>query len=142
MGDPRNSVMLRVVPGVLFGLALSGAVATAACAHAARAISFKADLQPILDENCVACHQSGSAEQGLVLEDGKAHQDIVRVRSHQAKLSLVTPGTPDASYLLRKLEGSHVKAGGSGARMPLGDPLGPKQIMMFRTWIADGAKNN
>jgi mono/diheme cytochrome c family protein len=149
--DGRPKIAMRwAVPGVLVAIAAIGAACTsntvaavpAADGGTGRAISFKTDLQPILDENCVACHQSGSAEQGLVLEDSKAHADLVRVPSHEAKLALVTPGAPEASYLLRKLEGSHIEAGGSGARMPLGDPLDPKQVMMFRKWIAAGAENN
>src|SRR6266404_3585185 len=31
---------------------------------------FAERIQPILDANCVACHQTGSAQQGLVLEAG------------------------------------------------------------------------
>lgn len=52
----------------------------------------------------------------------------------------VSAGDPDASYLVRKLEGA---AGITGARMPLGGPpLDPALIANVRAWITAGAQNN
>jgi hypothetical protein len=52
----------------------------------------------------------------------------------------VNPGDPDASYLVRKLEGA---PGISGDRMPLGGaPLGAALIADVRAWIAAGAAND
>ena len=140
MRGKNTAVCLAAGLAAFFGAACtSGRIAQTS---PAKMVSFKADLQPILNENCVACHQEGSAEEGLILEDGKAHAHLVRAASHESKLALVAPGAPEASYLLLKLEGSHIRAGGSGARMPLGDPLDAKQVAMFRSWIAAGAANN
>ncbi len=105
-------------------------------------VSYRRDIQPIFDENCVACHQTGSAEQGLVLEGDKAFQGIVRVPSKESKLALVSPGQPDQSYLLAKLAGAQAKVGGHGAQMPLGDPLSPAKVQLVRNWIAAGAPRN
>jgi hypothetical protein len=53
----------------------------------------------------------------------------------------VAPGKPDESYLVMKLEGTHIAGGGSGSHMPFGGaPLPPETIAKFRTWIEKGAK--
>jgi mono/diheme cytochrome c family protein len=104
--------------------------------------SFRIDIQPLLNENCVACHQTGSAQQGLALEPGKAYGNLVGAKSRESKLMLVSPGQPNASYLLNKLDGTHLKAGGMGQQMPLGDPLTAAQIAQIRAWITQGAPRN
>jgi hypothetical protein len=51
-------------------------------------------------------------------------------------LDLVEPGDPDASYLIRKLEGTATV----GGQMPLfGVPLDQDTIDTIRQWISDGA---
>jgi hypothetical protein len=117
-------------------------LAPASLAANGTAVSYERDIQPIFDENCVACHQTGSAEQGLVFEGGKSFDNIVRVPSKEAKLLLVSPGNPDQSYLLVKLAGTQAKAGGHGAQMPLGDPLSAAKIALVSNWIAAGAPRN
>jgi mono/diheme cytochrome c family protein len=104
--------------------------------------TFSAAVQPILTDNCVACHQARSAQLGLVLEEGESFAHLVGRKSRQAPLALVKPGKPDESYLIRKLEGSHLKGGGSGVRMPLGTPLDAQSINTIRQWVAGGAKND
>jgi len=55
-------------------------------------------------------------------------------------LQRVSPNNPDASYLIRKLEGG---PGISGSRMPPGGPFIPAaNIQRIRDWITDGAPNN
>ena len=104
--------------------------------------TFKATVQPIFDANCVACHQSGAATQGLNLEGGISYAALVNRRSTQSELMLVTPKAPDSSYLLLKVLGTHGGAGGKGARMPIGGTLAPGDVRVLRDWIAAGAKDN
>jgi|GEM_PF-585353 len=65
---------------------------------------------------------------------------LVNVASLQVGgLDRVTPGDPDNSYIIQKLEGTAA----AGARMPLGGPfLNQATINMVRQWISDGALNN
>ncbi len=123
-------------------LAATVAVGQTAIKKPTSGVSYSRDIQPIFDENCAACHQTGSAEQGLVLAGDKAFQGIVRVPSKESKLDLVSPGQPDQSYLLAKLAGTQVKVGGHGAQMPLGDPISPAKVQLVRSWIAAGAPRN
>ena len=82
--------------------------------------SFAKRIQPILDANCVACHQTGSAQQGLVLEAGSSYRNLVGKKSQQSSLDLVHPGAADLSYLVHKLRGSQLSMHGSGAQMQIG----------------------
>ena len=100
------------------------------------------DLQPIFNNNCVVCHQ-GQGQGGLTLEPSKAYANLVNVPSTESPLKRVTPGSPDQSYLVAKLNGTQVQAGGSGAQMPFNSPpLPAAQIDLVKTWITQGAPNN
>ncbi len=103
--------------------------------------SFSRQIQAILDANCVACHQAGAAQQGLVLESGAAYANVGK-RSAEASMNLIEPGSPDSSYLFHKVNGTHLEANGQGARMPLGGALEAADIEAIRLWILGGAKNN
>ena len=98
------------------------ALAVSQTASSANAI-FERDIQPILDANCVSCHQTGATSQGLNLEAGKAYGSLVSRKSSEADAMLVAPGSPDTSYLLAKILGTQGQAGGKGARMPIGGSL-------------------
>ncbi len=107
-----------------------------------RQISFKADVQPLFDNYCVACHQTGAAQQGLVLEEGLGRQRIVGIASSQAAMPLVTAGDPQKSYLLDKLNGTHLARGGNGTAMPPEGRLEAAAIALIEGWIAQGAIDN
>lgn len=105
-------------------------------------VSFKNQVQPIFDYNCVACHQAGSAQEGLILEEGKSYANIVGKNSHESDKLLVSPGSADSSYLIKKIEGTHLAVNGRGARMPLGGSLEEAEIATVRKWVETGAINN
>ena len=126
---------------VLIGLGL-GALSTIAFAQAG-APSFSRDIAPILKTRCATCHLTGKEAGNVQLIPATAYANLVGVKSAESPLVRVAPGKPDASYLIRKIEGTHIAAGGKGARMPFGaPPLPAAQIALFRTWIAQGAKKN
>ena len=136
--------MRRLSPGFrATGLALlvTSLYAFDVRAQGTEAPSFSRQVQPIFDANCVACHQTGAAQQGLVLESSASYA-IVGKRSSEAPMGLVVPGAPDASYLLQKVKGTQLKANGRGDRMPLGGMLEEGDVETIRRWILGGAKNN
>ena len=104
--------------------------------------SFKNDVQPIFNANCVVCRQGSGAPEGLILEDGKAYGSIVGRPSRQAPLPLITPRSVTSSYLLHKLAGTQTSAHGRGERMPLGSDLNPAEFATIRDWVLAGAKDN
>lgn len=105
---------------------------------------FSRDVQPILDANCVQCHALEIAQAELVLEDGISYDMLVRHPSTESALMRVAPGAPGESYLLLKLKGAHLEAGGTGLGMPLTEgnytPLPEPAIAAIESWIAAGAQ--
>ncbi|MFV8752535.1 hypothetical protein ACNOYE_18465 [Nannocystaceae bacterium ST9] len=106
------------------------------------ALSYAADIQPIWDANCVtACHVAGGNAAAVLDLSGNAYAAIVDVGSGQALgKKLVAPGSSTDSYLIAKLEGNQVAAGGSGGTMPSGaDMLSAETIQLVADWIDAGA---
>jgi hypothetical protein len=65
---------------------------------------------------------------------------VNRASVERPGLQRVTPGDPDNSYLIHKLEG---RPGIVGQRMPLRGPFRTDgQVQIVRRWIQLGARNN
>lgn len=108
--------------------------------------SLNFDVQPVFDSYCVQCHMLEVAQAGLVLENGEAYANLVDVKSSQSDLMRVHPENAEASYLARKLLGTHVEAGGSGSGMPLTEmghrPLKDQDLKVIIDWIKQGGQDN
>lgn len=92
---------------------------------------------------CVTCHtdQGRNPAGGLNLA-ADPYNALVNVASRQRPaLMRVTPGDPENSYLIQKLEGASTIA---GARMPQSGPpyLTDGQLLVIKRWIAIGAPRN
>ena len=97
--------------------------------------------QNVLSAICIECHTGAGAPEGLRLDQANAFNNLVNVKSVEAPDSFrVAPGNPDASYIIRKLEGG---PGIIGAQMPfLRPPLSQTTINAIRVWISQGAPQN
>jgi hypothetical protein len=135
-------VTMLAVSVMLLAACGSGSNTTSATTSSS-GVSFTMDIQPIFNNYCVVCH-AGAGQAGLTLEPNLSHSDLVGVPSTQsAAMLLVKAGSPDQSYLLAKLNGTQLQAGGSGVRMPQGaGPLSQVQINLIQQWITEGARNN
>ena len=122
--------------------ALLPVIAVAAPKKKAAPTVFQARIVPLLAERCAVCHLTGTEAGNMALVPKKAHAALVGAKAMEAPALLrVKPGDPDQSYLVMKLEGSHLDHGGSGAQMPFGaSPLSKEEIALIRQWIRDGAK--
>ena len=108
------------------------------------AVSFKTQIQPILDAQCVFCHVTGAENGGLNLGRRVARASLLAT-STEAPMPRVTPGAVEQSYLIHKLRDTQLKAGGSGNRMPMNDPPRPLdegQLGLIVRWIEAGAPDN
>ncbi|GBD32112.1 MAG: hypothetical protein KatS3mg081_2171 [Gemmatimonadales bacterium] len=112
-------------------------------------VSFSQQIQPIFTASCAlgGCHGSGNLqppEKPMNLSAGQAYSNTVNVSSAQlGSMDRIEPGQPDQSYLVHKIQGTHLQVGGSGVRMPAtGNFLSQSQIDLIRTWVAQGAPNN
>lgn len=95
--------------------------------------------QTIFGAICTNCHTGSNAPRGLRLDsEENSYAFLVGHAADEIPdLMRVKPGNPDASYIIRKLEGA---SGIVGSRMPLGGPyLSQEQINRVRDWIANGA---
>jgi hypothetical protein len=109
-------------------------------------VSFAADVEPLLNGTCSSstCHGPNPPAKPMRLATGQSYDAIVSVPSAELpSMNRITPGNPDQSYLIHKLQGTHQGVGGSGDRMPAGQaPLAPSVIAMMRQWVSEGALRN
>jgi len=103
--------------------------------------SLAADVQPIFDSNCTACHTGVSAPKQLDLTAGQAFGKLVNIDSMEVpSVKRVLPEDPNNSYLYWKITN---KAGITGSPMPLGSfPMSARSIRMIQRWIEQGALDN
>lgn len=108
-----------------------------------RVADFDAVVQPVFTARCseAACHGGLFLSEDLDLSEAAASRAGLARASTQAPLRRVVPGRPSASYLWRKLEGTHLAAGGSGDPMPqAGDPIPASDLDAVRAWILSGGR--
>jgi methionine-rich copper-binding protein CopC len=100
--------------------------------------SFQSIQDNVFTPICTKCHIGAGAPEGLQLDAAHSYSLLVGVPSQeQAAVLRVAPGSPDNSYIIRKLQGT---AGISGGQMPLGGPYLPQStIDVIRQWISAGA---
>ena len=120
---------------------LSLLLATSSSALADDAVSFKSDVEPILNKHCVQCHMVGT-ELGNFSLYPDPRGNMVGMQSTQCGLNLVEPGKPDQSYVLVKMLDTQVAAGGKGMRMPWEYDLSKADVEVVRRWILQGAADN
>ena len=99
------------------------------------AVTFAVVQEQVLNPSCAfsGCHGDVAYPN---LSPAQAYAGLVNAPS-SAAFPQVTPGDPDASYLMTKITGG---PGIKGALMPLGAaPLSASQIALVRAWIEAGA---
>ncbi len=91
----------------------------------------------VFNPSCIICHSGANAPQGLRLDAANSFTNLVGVSSREdSSFFRVSPGNPDQSYLIHKLEGT----ASVGEQMPFGGPPIPQSTIDFvRQWITDGA---
>jgi hypothetical protein len=95
----------------------------------------------------VMCHNAEDPHAGMALDPGLAHGQLVGAGSSEVATFLrVAPGSPDRSYLMRKLENTHMEVGGKGWWMPppthFTSFVTTHDKTLIRQWIQQGAKDN
>jgi WD40 repeat protein len=99
-------------------------------------IDFAADVLPLLQHSCLACHSASVAEADVVLETPEL------LRAERDGGALVTPGDPAASRMLA------VATHRDEPIMPPVDndigapPLTPAELGVLQRWIEQGAKDS
>ena len=119
---------------VCSSLLVSSALLLAACGE--KVISYKADIQPILQQYCVECHAEGGKgyeKSGLLLTNYEGVMKGTRFGS------IIKPGDALSSTLIMLVEGR----ADPSIKMPHGKESLPKEkIELLKQWVKQGAKNN
>lgn len=93
-------------------------------------VSFKRDVQPILQTHCADCHGADESESGLRVD---ARSSLLR--GGDSGESALVPGDSSNSLLIRLVEGHE-----SDRRMPPDGPaLSKRQVSILKRWIDRGA---
>lgn len=120
----------------IVGVALGLGLLLAASGHAENRgrVSFKEDVQPIIQYRCLECHQTGgpgTVSSGLNME---THDGIMKGTRYGP---VVIPGNALVSNLNVLVEGR------AGIRMPHNRKrLTPCEIQILRNWVNQGARDN
>ncbi|MCB1021502.1 MAG: PSD1 domain-containing protein [Acidobacteria bacterium] len=109
-------------------------LAAAACALGAGATPaqiefFEKKIRPVLAEQCYACHSAQTMALGELRVDSRE-----AIRKGGTRGSAVTPGSPEASVLLKAISYADLDL-----KMPPTGKLSEQQIADFRLWIEMGA---
>ncbi|MDP3586243.1 MAG: c-type cytochrome domain-containing protein [Thiobacillus sp.] len=98
-------------------------------------LTYQADIKPIIEANCVACHVPGGAGY---------EKSGLRMDSHEALLKgtrfgpVIVPGSSVSSTLYRLVSGQ----ADPSIRMPHGQASLPEaDVATIAAWIDQGAKN-
>ncbi len=143
----RRPQILLAIPAALFavgGLGCQGPVNEPA-PPTGETVSFSANIQPIFNGNCTACHRAGGLADisgiALRLVEGVSYDLLVdQPSSRQADLTLVVPGDSSASLLFLQVSSNSPPV---GSTMPLlGTLLSSTDLGLIRDWIDQGALDN
>jgi mono/diheme cytochrome c family protein len=116
--------------------AVLAAAAWSGVALAEEEVSYKLDVQPILQSRCVECHQPGGQGYEASGLDLTSYKGLMKGTKHGA---IVVPGEPFTSNLMVLVEGR----ADPKVRMPHNQrPLLKQQIEILRLWVKQGAKDN
>ena len=111
-------------------------LAMAACSGEP-AVSFSQDVKPILDQNCLGCHQAGGEGEVASGLNMSTYDDLMKGARFGP---MIIAGDPEGSNLIVLMEGR----ADPSIRMPHGknEPVSKQDIQTMRLWISQGARNN
>lgn len=115
--------------------AVTIAATTAGTAAAEEVVSWKLDVQPILQSRCTECHKPGGTGWEASGLDLTSYKGLMTGTKHGP---IIVPGDTLSSNLLVLIEGR----ADPKVRMPHGQrPLLKQQIDIIRLWVKQGAKD-
>lgn len=101
-----------------------------------RAVSYSAQVEPIIEKRCMECHQPGGSGYEASGLDMTSHASLMRGTRYG---SIIEPGEPMNSVLNQLVEG---RAHPSITMPHGGNRLPESEIALLRTWVAQGAPSN
>ncbi|MEZ6061406.1 MAG: c-type cytochrome domain-containing protein [Planctomycetaceae bacterium] len=99
-----------------------------------RPVEFERDIYPILEANCLACHNLATAESDLVVESAEA---MLKGGNYGPA---IVPEKPEDSYLYRLAARHEEPAMPPWPNDVQAKKLTPEQLGLLKQWILEGAK--
>ena len=101
------------------------------------AVSFSSDVQPVINQHCVQCHEEGGVGEVTSGLNLTTYEGVMKGTDAGP---MVIAGDVEGSNLLVLMEGR----ADPSISMPHGEnePVPKEDIQTIRSWIAQGAKNN
>ena len=101
-------------------------------------VSFRDQIQPILNARCTQCHGTNVARGKIVMV---SYATFMNSHTVSGKEPLVIPGNPYQSrlYILCETNQPHFRMPPDTSSVT---PLPPADLELLRHWIAEGAKDN
>ena len=126
----RRRGLLALAAAGLLAAAVAVPLGTSVGSGSAQPVSFAADVQPIFDQSCTACHPTSYPY--LDLRRGRSYAQLLRVpAATNPAFARVLPGRPELSYLL-----THPPDPSNAAL------LGERERRIIERWIDEGAPDN
>lgn len=124
------------LPLLLAGTLLGGTVLLAGCDFGGT-VSYARDVEPILEANCLSCHQSGGAGFEASGFSMASYDELMKGTQYGP---MVLAGDSEGSNLVVLMEGR----ADPSISMPHGsmEPVRAADIATIRRWIDQGAKRN
>ena len=102
-----------------------------------KTITYAADVQPILDDNCVACHRGSRPKAGLRMDT------LAGILKGTKEGKILRPGNSTNSVIVKSI--THKTEERDEWMPPVPNEVGaktltPEQIALIQTWIDQGAK--
>ncbi|ARU41868.1 hypothetical protein CCB80_12245 [Armatimonadetes bacterium Uphvl-Ar1] len=93
-------------------------------------VSFKEDINPLIQANCLGCHSGPKAKEGI---DMSSYELLTTSGEHGA---IIKPGDSSSSLMIKAMTGDGVDI------MPPAGKLPDDKIELVAQWIDAGAKND
>jgi len=108
------------------------------CTSNPKMVSYREQIQPILNERCVNCHGTALASARI---DVSSFEALMASRTVSGKKPLVVPERPAESwlYILAATDQPHFRMPPDSAKLT---PTPKHELEMLARWITQGAKNN
>ncbi len=123
----RKAAMLAFAAILVLGTAF-----VAARAQGQGAKSVPPDVAKVFDKQCAGCHSGMFAPKGLKLGPSKIAGVLDAPSKEMPKLKLIDTADPEASYVLKKIEGAE---GIAGVKMPKGREMPAEDLGLIKAWI-------
>jgi len=121
-----KKILLLLLSGMAIGIAQQPAQKSPPRKAKTAVVDYYRDIEPILKENCVSCHQAAMAAGGLSMD---APENVLQ---GGASGPSVIPGKAQRSLLYLRLMDTTAK------RMPPAGTLTEEQLALIRAWINAG----